>query len=59
MSEAQDMRRCGVVSCGYIYDPARGDKRRKVPKGTKFEDLPDDWHCPVCGSSKKSFTRIG
>ena len=47
-----------VCPCGYVYDPDKGDRRRKIPKGTKFEDLPDDWTCPVCGASKKNFRRI-
>ena len=42
-------------NCGYVYDPDRGDKRRKIPAGTRFEDLPEDWTCPVCGASKKNF----
>ena len=44
--------------CGYVYDPDRGDRRHKIPAGTKFEDLPDDWRCPVCGAAKKSFRRL-
>ncbi len=31
----------------------------KIPKGTKFEELPDDWHCPVCGAGKKMFKPLG
>ena len=54
MAEAQDMWRCQMVNCGYVYDPDRGDRRHKIPAGTKFEDLPDDWRCPVCGAAKKS-----
>ena len=49
------MYRCPVSNCGYVYDPDRGDKRRKIPAGTRFEDLPEDWTCPVCGASKKNF----
>lgn len=49
------MWRCQMANCGYVYDPARGDKRHNVPVGTKFEDLPEDWVCPVCKASKKSF----
>lgn len=55
MAEAKDMYRCQVNNCGYIYDPDRGDKRAKIPAGTSFADLPDEWHCPVCKASKKSF----
>nr|WP_272701712.1 rubredoxin [Desulfovibrio sp. Fe33] len=41
--------------CGYVYDPAQGDSDSDIPAGTKFEDLPDDWTCPVCGAGKDSF----
>lgn len=46
---------CSV--CGYIYDPAKGDPDNHIPPGTSFEDLPDDWTCPVCGASKDQFDR--
>ena len=59
MSEPQDMWRCGVVNCGYIYDPDRGDRKGKIPKGVQFTDLPDTWRCPVCGASKKAYTCMG
>lgn len=35
--------------CGYIYDEAAGDPDNGVAPGTKFEDIPDDWVCPLCG----------
>ncbi len=41
--------------CGYEYDPAKGDPAKGIPPGTPFEDLPDDWECPVCGSPKTVF----
>ncbi len=41
--------------CGYIYDPAEGDPDNGQEPGTKFEDLPDDWVCPVCGAEKDVF----
>ncbi len=40
--------RCKV--CGYVYDP---DK-----EGTAFEDLPDDWKCPLCGATKDMFEPV-
>jgi rubredoxin len=43
--------------CGYTYDPYRGDVRRGVDGGTPFEELPDDWTCPVCGAGKNVFKR--
>jgi len=44
--------------CGHIYDPAAGDPEHGVPAGTYFNDLPDDWNCPVCGTDKDSFDLI-
>lgn len=41
--------------CGYVYDPAQGDPDSGIPAGTTFEDLPDDWVCPVCGAAKNAF----
>ena len=43
--------------CGYVYDPAEGDSENNIPPGTAFEDLPDDWECPVCGASKEDFVK--
>ena len=45
---------CGV--CGYIYDPEKGDPDSGVAPGTSFENLPDDWVCPVCGVGKDQFS---
>lgn len=44
--------------CGYVYDESEGDPDSDVPPGTKWEDLPDDWVCPVCGASKDQFEKI-
>jgi rubredoxin len=44
---------CGV--CGYVYDPEEGDPENGIEPGTKFEDLPDDWTCPLCGAGKDEF----
>ncbi len=41
--------------CGYVYDPAAGDPDNGINPGTPFEDLPDDWVCPVCGAAKDQF----
>ncbi len=45
--------------CGYVYDPAEGDPENNVAPGTKFEDLPADWVCPVCGAGKEDFAPEG
>jgi rubredoxin len=44
--------------CGYVYDPEVGDPDNGVAPGTAFEDLPEDWVCPVCGMDKDAFTAI-
>ena len=41
--------------CGSVYDPAEGDPDNGVKKGVAFEDLPEDWICPVCGAGKDEF----
>jgi len=41
--------------CGYIYDPEVGDPDSDIPPGTTFEDIPEDWDCPVCGVTKEDF----
>ena len=41
--------------CGYVYDPALGDPDSGIKAGTSFDDLPDDWVCPVCGAGKDQF----
>lgn len=43
--------------CGYVYDPSIGDPDSGIAPGTKFEDIPDDWTCPVCGAGKEDFTK--
>lgn len=43
--------------CGYIYDPELGDPDSGVAAGTKWEDVPEDYECPVCGASKDDFEK--
>ena len=43
--------------CGYVYDPEQGDPDNGIEPGTKWEDVPDDWECPVCGASKDEFEK--
>jgi rubredoxin len=50
-----DKYECSV--CGYIYDPEKGDPDNGVDPGTAFEDIPDDWVCPVCGAPKDAFEK--
>ncbi len=55
MSSPEEMYQCQTMSCGYIYDPDKGDRKGKIKKGTQFKDLPDEWRCPVCGATVKAF----
>jgi rubredoxin-NAD+ reductase len=42
-------------ACGYIYDEKDGDPDGGLAPGTRYEDIPDDWACPLCGVSKQDF----
>ena len=46
---------CGV--CGFQYDPEEGDPTVGIPSGTPFEDLPDDYRCPICNAGKEYFRK--
>ena len=47
---------CGV--CRYVYVAQAGDPKANIPPGTPFEDLPDDWVCPLCGAEKEYFEKV-
>ncbi|BDU51220.1 rubredoxin [Haliovirga abyssi] len=49
------MKKYVCVVCGYVYDPEVGDADAGVAEGTAFENLPEDWVCPVCGVDKDQF----
>ena len=55
-AKAGDKWECTV--CGYVYDPAVGDPDGGIKPGTAFEDIPDDWVCPVCGAAKSEFKKL-
>ena len=59
MAKPEEMYQCQTTNCGYIYNPDKGDRKGKIAKGTQFQELPDDWKCPVCGASKKAFKPLG
>ena len=41
--------------CGWVYDPEKGDIDGGIAPGTAFEDIDDDWVCPLCGVGKEDF----
>lgn len=49
------MQKYQCIPCGYIYDPVEGDPDGGIDPGTAFEDIPDDWVCPICGVGKDDF----
>ena len=52
------MKKYECEPCGYIYDPAVGDPDGGIAPGTAFEDIPDDWVCPICGLGKDVFVPV-
>jgi len=52
------MKKYECAVCGYVYDPAQGDPDSGIAPGTAFEDIPDDWVCPVCGAAKEQFNVV-
>ncbi len=53
--EVMFLKKYRCIPCGYIYDPAVGDPDSGIALGTAFEDIPDDWQCPICYVSKEDF----
>ena len=52
-----DMTKYVCTACGYIYDPAAGDPDQGIEPNTSFDDLPEDWVCPLCGVGKDLFDK--
>lgn len=46
------------IICNFIYDESKGLPDEGIPPGTKFEDIPDDWYCPLCGIDKTFFEKM-
>jgi rubredoxin len=55
MSDNEDTQKYECLPCGYVYDPKEGDPDGGIEPGVSFQDLPDDWICPVCGIEKDLF----
>lgn len=52
----EDMKKYVCDVCGYVYDPEVGDPDNGIAPGTAFEDIPEDWVCPLCGVGKSDFS---
>ncbi len=49
------MKKYVCVVCGYVYDEAVGDVDNGIEPGTAWEDVPEDYLCPLCGVGKDQF----
>ena len=52
------MKKYKCMVCGYIYDPEAGDPDKGVEPGTPFENIPEDWICPICGATRDQFEEV-
>ena len=56
--EASKMAKYKCTVCGYVYDPEKGDPDSGIKPGTPFEQVPENWVCPVCGVGKDQFEKV-
>ncbi len=52
------MAKYECMVCGWIFDEDMGDPDGGIDPGTKWEDVPEDWVCPMCGAAKADFEKI-
>jgi rubredoxin len=53
-----DFKKYRCKECEHVYDEAEGDPDSGIAAGTRWEDIPDDWACPICGAPKDFFELI-
>ena len=58
MNKPPEYRKWECVICGFIYDEEQGLPSEGLDPGTKWEDVPEDWECPDCGTSKFDFDMV-
>ena len=46
------------VICCFVYDPEKGDPTLGIPPGTTFDELPEDYRCPICNATKEYFKEV-
>ncbi|MNO04856.1 Rubredoxin-2 [compost metagenome] len=51
-------RKWKCFSCGFVYDEEQGLPQEGIAPGTRWEDVPDDWYCPQCGTTKEDFDMV-
>lgn len=52
------MTKWECTACGYIYDPEVGDPDSSIEPSTSFDEIPEDWTCPICGVDKSLFEEL-
>lgn len=52
------MKKMKCIICKYIYDEEKGDVKTGIEPGTKWEDVPEDWVCPLCKVGKDKFEEV-
>ena len=57
-SENVELEQWVCTCCGYVYDPEIGDPENGIDPGTSYENLPEDWRCPVCIALKAAFEKL-
>ena len=57
-STAARHQRWICIVCGWVYDEDAGLPEHGIAPGTRFEDIPDDWRCPLCGVGKADFALV-
>lgn len=55
---SDDNQRFECIECKYIYNPKFGNEKAGIKPGTEFNELPEDWVCPVCGEGKDMFQEM-
>ncbi len=53
--EMAEYKKYQCMECEHIYDEEKGDPDSSIAPGTLWDDIPDDWVCPICGAPKSFF----
>jgi rubredoxin len=56
--ETKMFRKWKCVGCGFVYDEEKGIPEEGIAPGTRWEDVPEDWFCPQCGTTKIDFEMV-
>ncbi len=58
MTHEQTYSKWMCLTCGFIYDEARGIPEEGLPAGTRWDEVPPNWTCPECGARKEDFEMV-